>query len=172
VANSFSALTLLDGWQERHPAYKNWVVGCWRGYLSGATCRLVYGQLMPLPLTVSCFSKIYIGFAFLVPAHLGSPRKMVIKRVCVCQWQIIKWQATYWNSRDGWRRKFLSDTTDCYFINTKKKAAILTYLQITLGSGTLPPPKKKCLFQNGLNIPRLYPYKEERGKQSKHLLCR
>jgi len=28
-------------------------------------------QLMPLPLTVSCFSKIQIGFTFLVPAHLG-----------------------------------------------------------------------------------------------------
>ena len=26
-------------------------------------------QLMPLPLTVSCFSKIQIGFSFLVPAH-------------------------------------------------------------------------------------------------------
>jgi len=32
-------------------------------------------QLMPLPLTVSCFSKIQIGFTFLVPAHLSSPRK-------------------------------------------------------------------------------------------------
>ena len=31
-------------------------------------------QLMPLPLTVSCFSKIQIGFTFLVPAHLGSPQ--------------------------------------------------------------------------------------------------
>ena len=41
-------------------------------------------QLMPLPLTVSCFSKIEIGFAFLVPAHLGSPGKRAIKRVCVC----------------------------------------------------------------------------------------
>ena len=42
-------------------------------------------QLMPLPLTVSCFSKIQIGFTFLVPAHLGSPGKMAIKRcVCVC----------------------------------------------------------------------------------------
>jgi len=41
-------------------------------------------QLMPLPLTVSCFSKIQIGFAFLVPAHAGSPGKRVIKRVCVC----------------------------------------------------------------------------------------
>ena len=41
-------------------------------------------QLMPLPLTVSCFSKIQIGFAFLVPAQLGSPGKMAVKRVCVC----------------------------------------------------------------------------------------
>ena len=29
-------------------------------------------QLMPLPLTVSCCSKIQIGFTFLVLAHLGS----------------------------------------------------------------------------------------------------
>jgi len=41
-------------------------------------------QLMPLLLTVSCFSKIQIGFTFLVPAHLGSPGKRAIKRVCVC----------------------------------------------------------------------------------------
>jgi len=41
-------------------------------------------QLMPLPLTVSCFSKIQIGFTLLVPAHLGSPGKRAIKRVCVC----------------------------------------------------------------------------------------
>jgi len=41
-------------------------------------------QLMPLPLTVSCFSKIQIGFTFLVPAHLGSPGKRAVKRLCVC----------------------------------------------------------------------------------------
>jgi len=41
-------------------------------------------QLMPLPLTVSCSSKIQIGFAFLVPAHLGSPGQRAVKRVCVC----------------------------------------------------------------------------------------
>ena len=39
-------------------------------------------QLMPLPLTVSFFSKIQIGFAFL--AHPGSPGQRAIKRVCVC----------------------------------------------------------------------------------------
>jgi len=41
-------------------------------------------QLMPLPLTVSCFSKIQIGFTFLVPAHPGSARRRAVKRVCVC----------------------------------------------------------------------------------------
>ena len=41
-------------------------------------------QLMPLPLTVSCFSKIQIGFAFLVQAHPGSPGQRAVKRVCVC----------------------------------------------------------------------------------------
>jgi len=41
-------------------------------------------MLMPLPFTVSCFSKIQIGFTFLVPADSGSPRKRVVKWVCVC----------------------------------------------------------------------------------------
>jgi len=43
-------------------------------------------QLMPL--TVSCFSKIQIGFTFLVPAHPGIPGQRAVKRVrvhvCVC----------------------------------------------------------------------------------------
>ena len=48
-------------------------------------------QLMPLPLTVSCFSKILIGFTFLVPAHPGGPGKRAVKQVClthvcVCVW--------------------------------------------------------------------------------------
>ena len=41
-------------------------------------------QLMPLSLTVSCLSRIQIGFTFLVPAHLGSPGQRAVKRVCVC----------------------------------------------------------------------------------------
>jgi len=40
-------------------------------------------QLMPLPLTVSCFSKIQIGSAFLVLAHPGSPGQRAVKWVCV-----------------------------------------------------------------------------------------
>ena len=42
-------------------------------------------QLMPLPLTVSCFRKIQTGFAFLVPAHPGSPGKGPLNGcACVC----------------------------------------------------------------------------------------
>ena len=41
-------------------------------------------QLRPLPLTVSCFTKIQIGFTFLVPAHQVSAGKRAAKRVCVC----------------------------------------------------------------------------------------
>jgi len=40
-------------------------------------------QLMLLSLTVSCSSKIQIGFTFLVPAHLGSPRKKGLLNGCV-----------------------------------------------------------------------------------------
>ena len=57
------------------------VVGCWCGCLEqGADFHMA--QLTSLPLTVSCFSKIQTGFTFLVPAHLGSPGKRVVKRVC------------------------------------------------------------------------------------------
>ena len=41
-------------------------------------------QRIPLPLNVSCFSKIQIGFTFLILAHPGSPGQRAIKRVCVC----------------------------------------------------------------------------------------
>jgi len=47
----------------------------------GAHLHMAY--LMPLPLTVSCFIKIQIGFTFLVPAHLGSHGKGPLN-VCVC----------------------------------------------------------------------------------------
>jgi len=42
-SHAFSALTLLVGWQEGHPACKKTWVGYWHGYLSGARCKLAYG---------------------------------------------------------------------------------------------------------------------------------
>jgi len=41
-------------------------------------------QMMPLPFTVSCFSKIQIGFTVLAPAHPGGPGQRAVERVCVC----------------------------------------------------------------------------------------
>ena len=41
-------------------------------------------QLMQLPLTVSCSSKIQIGFTFLVPAYPGCPGKKRPLNGCCC----------------------------------------------------------------------------------------
>jgi len=80
---AFSALTLLVGWQERHLASKKLSSGvlAWLSVWSEVQTHMA--QLMPLPLTVSCFSKIQIGFTFLVPVHAGCPEQRAIKRVCV-----------------------------------------------------------------------------------------
>ena len=92
-AFAFSALTLLVGRQEGHPACKKrdwWGAGVVICLERGADLHMV--QLMPLPLNVSCFSKIQIGFIFLVPAYPGSPGQRAVKTgvyVCACiatQW--------------------------------------------------------------------------------------
>ena len=80
-----NALTLLVGRQEGHPVCKKlewWVAGLVICLERDADLHMA--QLMPLPLTVCCFSKIQIGFTFLVLAHSGSPGKRAVKRVCVC----------------------------------------------------------------------------------------
>ena len=85
ITDAFSALTLLVGRQEVHPACKKtewWGAGVVICLEQGVDLHMF--QLMPLPLTVSCFSKIQIGSAFLVLAHLGSPGQRAVKRVCVC----------------------------------------------------------------------------------------
>ena len=51
-------------------------------------------QLVPLSLTVSCSSKIQIGFTFLVPAHSRSPGKKAVKWVCVCVCRHVKKQSS------------------------------------------------------------------------------
>jgi len=69
----------------RHPACKRtewWDAGVIICLERGADFHIA--QPMSLPLTVSCFSKILIGFTFLVPAHLASPGQTAIKQVCVC----------------------------------------------------------------------------------------
>ena len=89
-------------------------VGSWpkKGSL-GRGADLHMAQLRPLPLTVSCFSKIQISFTFLVPAHPGSPGKGGVKQVCVCV-------------------SIRHDDTRCYF-NVRSKADIS---QLNLPHGT------------------------------------
>ena len=77
---AFSALTPLVGRQEGHPACKK-TEWCGTGVVicleQGADLHMA--QLMLLPLTVSCSSKIQIGFTFLVPAYPGCPGKEAVK---------------------------------------------------------------------------------------------
>ena len=75
---------LLVGQQEGHTACKKtewWGAGMVISLERGTDLHMA--QLMPLPLAVSCFSKIQIGFTFLVPAHPGSPGQRAVLCVCV-----------------------------------------------------------------------------------------
>ena len=78
-------MTLLVGRQDGRPAckkYEWWDVGVVICLERGVDLHMA--QLMPLRLIVSCFSKIQIGFTFLLPAHLGSPGKKWPLNRCVC----------------------------------------------------------------------------------------
>ena len=81
-ARAFSALTLLVGRQEGHLACKKLErcgVGMFICLEQGADLHMA--QLIPLPLTVSCSSKVEIGFTFRYRLTWVVPEK---GRVCVC----------------------------------------------------------------------------------------
>jgi len=80
---AFSALMLLVGQQEGHPAVKNEWRGTGMFFCPERDADLHMAQLMPLPLTVSCFRKIQIGFSFLVVPEKGPLNG------CVCVYSII-----------------------------------------------------------------------------------
>ena len=87
-------MTLLVGRQEGHPACKKlewWGAGVVIFLERGADLHMA--QLVPLPLTVSCFSKIQIGFTFLVPAYPDSPGQRAVN-VCSSS-VIINWLVDY-----------------------------------------------------------------------------
>ena len=85
---------LLVGRQEGHLACKKtewWGAGVAVCLEQGAD--LYMAQLMPLPLTVSCFSKIQIGFTFLEPLTRVVPDKGPLNGsvcvVCVYKWFLV-----------------------------------------------------------------------------------
>jgi len=84
-ARCLSALTLLVEWQEGHLACKKTLEWWGAGVVICLERRadLHTDLLMPLPLTVFCFSKILTGFTFLVLAHPGSPGKGPLNG-CMC----------------------------------------------------------------------------------------
>jgi len=84
LRGTFPAVDVLVGRKDGHPACKKtewWGASMVICLERGADLHAA--QLMPLPLTVSCFSKTHIGFTFLVLAYPGSPGQRAVKRVCV-----------------------------------------------------------------------------------------
>jgi len=117
---AFSALTLLVGWQEGHQACKKLSGGvlAWLSVWSNVqTC--IMAQLMPLPLTISCFSKIQIGFSFLVPADPGSPGQSAVKRVYVCVCVSMSMVHTGWMGWVRMRTKHSRQVVICAPLSTK-----------------------------------------------------
>ena len=117
-------MTLLVGWQEGHSACKKtewWGAGMVICLERGADLHTA--QLMPLPLTVSCFSKIEIGLTFLVLAHLGSPGQRAVKRMCVCVCVVV----LFWFScleQSSIRMIFTSAITDTNICKTAQECTV------------------------------------------------
>jgi len=88
---AFSALTLSVGRQEGHPACKKRVVGCWRGCLSGAWCRLAYG---PADATATHSLSLASVKSRLVLPFWYRPTRVVLEKGplngCVCRFKGLK----------------------------------------------------------------------------------
>jgi len=95
----FSALMVLVGQQEGHLACKKtWVVGAGVVICLERGGDLHMAQLMPLLLTLSCFSKIQIGLPFWYRLT-----RVVSETGCVCVWftiyfQVNNSQVSHWYS--------------------------------------------------------------------------
>ena len=114
-------------------------MGCWYVYLPGARCRLAYGPADATATHCLCFSKIQIGFTFLVPAHLGIPGKRAVKLVCVyllstqvSQYQKGKTNLDFTEARDSeWQWHYLGRMQVCTSLQTDNHASTppLSFLQ-------------------------------------------
>ena len=86
LLTAFSALMLLVGRQEGHPACKKYgVMRGWHGCLSGARCKwFAYGSADATATPSSLASPNPEWFILLLPAYPGCSGKKAIKRLCVC----------------------------------------------------------------------------------------
>jgi len=102
-------------------------------------------QLMPLPLTVSCFSKNQIGYTFLVQAHPCSPGQKAIKRVCVCIFSDFR-QTNYLNIHQ-------TDLHEIYSIGRTMAIDERCEVIFSIPQGTLP--RQPILWAKSTSIPHL-----------------
>ena len=94
---AFSALTLLVGWQEGHPACKRLVGGVVaRGWRSA---DLHMAQPIPLPPTVSWFSKIQIGFWTTI---CKTVHHMLSESCLSCCLSVLSVMLVYFGQTVGW----------------------------------------------------------------------
>ena len=107
-------------------------------------------QLIPLLLTVSCFSKIQIGFTFLVLAHPGSPGQRAIKQVCVISgiWLVGKAAFSYY--------KCISDTRVLLCSEGRESAKVIKSIERFTGccesaeSRRAAKPSEKVVYRDGV----------------------
>jgi len=92
---AFSALTLLVGQQEGHPACKKLSGGvlAWLSVWSEVQTCIWSSRFHCHSLSLASV-KSRLVFPFLVPAYLGSPGERAVKRVCVCV-------ASLWLDKNG-----------------------------------------------------------------------
>ena len=102
----------------------------------------------PLPLTLSCFNKIQIGFTFPVPAHLDSPRQRAIKRLCMCVCiQDLKTSTTKNHqsaNQSCHTTESLRQCIVCYRMGKTKSSAIAVTARCVLSVVILPIAMQQC----------------------------
>jgi len=122
------------------------VVGCWRGYLSGARCRLAYGPADASATHCLLLQYSPVGFTILVPAHPGSPRQRSVKRVCVYD-QFIEVLAGRRMKMTCWH-----DNTDCRFKKPRDaSSSLLIYYAKSTNTESVWSVIFCCLRLSGLH---------------------
>jgi len=82
MLSAFSALTLLVGRQEWHPAFNNWVVRYWCGYLSATRCKWFAYGVADATATPSSLSAVKSRMVYLSgPAYPSCPGKKAVKQM-------------------------------------------------------------------------------------------
>ena len=127
VKLAFSALTLFVGRPEGHPACKKtewWGAGMVICLEQGADLHMA--QLMPLPLTVPCFSKIQIGLPFWYRLTLVVPEKWPLNW-CVCV-LCVKSSAPQWAVHTYVARRCAcaGENASCVFASAAHRRAVAT----------------------------------------------